>query len=59
MYDRICQSVDRNAQEIIAWRRDFHRHAEIAMLEMRTASLVAAVWLPGDTAFLWARACAI
>ena len=41
MYDRICQSVDRNAQEIIAWRRDFHRHAEIAMLEMRTASLVA------------------
>lgn len=33
--------VDRLLSQLIAWRRDFHRHPEQGFLEMRTATLVA------------------
>lgn len=37
----IKQSVEDIENQLIKWRRDFHKHAESGFLEMRTASIVA------------------
>src|SRR5690625_4488537 len=29
------------AEQLVKWRRDFHKHPELGFLEMRTASIVA------------------
>ena len=36
----VCQNM---AEEIVAWRRDFHRHPELSFAESRTASVVAGI----------------
>ncbi len=41
MYRKIIKLVDDIAPEMIAIRRDFHKHAEVGWTEMRTASLIA------------------
>lgn len=41
MYGKIIKLVDDIAPEMIAIRRDFHKHAEVGWTEMRTASLIA------------------
>lgn len=37
----IQKAVQVIKQDLISWRRDFHKHAEVGFLEMRTASIVA------------------
>ena len=41
MTDQVNQITDEIEQDIIGYRRDFHRHAESGWTEFRTASLVA------------------
>ncbi|MBQ3562650.1 MAG: amidohydrolase [Clostridia bacterium] len=41
MYEEIVKLVDDVTPEMIAIRRDFHKHAEVGWTEMRTASLIA------------------
>ena len=41
MIDRITAMADEIEDKIVAYRRDFHRHAELGWMEFRTASLVA------------------
>lgn len=42
MYEEIKQRIDFIENELIAYRRDFHKYAETGWLEMRTSSLIAA-----------------
>ncbi len=37
IYQTILEKVDAVAPEMIALRRDFHKHAEAGWLEMRTS----------------------
>jgi len=41
MMDRICRIAAEIEERVIAYRRDFHKHAEVGWTEFRTASLVA------------------
>ncbi len=41
MYEKIVQIVDDITPNMIAIRRDFHKHAEVGWTEMRTASIIA------------------
>ena len=41
MYEEIVKLVDDVTPEMIAIRRDFHKHAEASWTEMRTASIIA------------------
>jgi len=41
MADKILDLVKEREEKLIAYRRDFHRHAEVAWTEFRTASIVA------------------
>lgn len=41
MYEEIVKLVDDVTPEMIAIRRDFHKHAEASWIEMRTASIIA------------------
>lgn len=40
-YKKICDLAERLEQEMIATRRDFHKHAETGWFEMRTSSIIA------------------
>lgn len=37
----IKQSIEQIEEQLVRWRRDFHKHAESGFLELRTASIVA------------------
>ena len=41
MSDTLRQAVDSHAPEVVAWRRDFHRHPELGFEEVRTSGIVA------------------
>lgn len=41
VYDTILKKADAVTSEMIALRRDFHKHAETGWLEMRTSSIIA------------------
>lgn len=41
VYDQIISSAEAMQEELVATRRDFHRHAEKGWLEVRTSSLIA------------------
>ena len=40
MDDAIRKEIERLAPQIISWRRDFHRHPEVAFNEMRTSEVI-------------------
>ncbi len=40
MDDVIRKEIERLAPQIISWRRDFHRHPEVAFNEMRTSEVI-------------------
>ena len=41
IYQKILKNADSVTPEIVALRRDFHKHAETGWLEMRTSSIIA------------------
>lgn len=41
--EAILRDITRGEEEMIAWRRDFHRHPEIAHQEKRTAAVVTGI----------------
>ncbi len=40
MIERLKKKIDSITQELIEWRRDFHRHPEVAFEEHRTSSVI-------------------
>ena len=40
MIEELKKEVDRITDQIIGWRRDFHRHPEVAFQEERTSSVI-------------------
>ncbi len=40
-FEKIIKMTDEMQQEMVAQRRDFHKHAEMGWLEMRTTSIIA------------------
>ena len=41
VYEQITKMADDMAEDLVATRRDFHRHAESGWFEMRTSSIIA------------------
>jgi amidohydrolase len=54
MTDTLFRDIDRLTPDLIAWRRDFHRHPELAFEERRTSGVVRAFL---DSIGLDVRAC--
>ncbi len=40
-FEKIIEMTDQMQQDLVAQRRDFHKHAEMGWLEMRTTSIIA------------------
>ena len=42
-YELISKIADESREEMVARRRDFHKHAETGWFEMRTSSIIAGI----------------